>query len=539
MECNNRVRIRGILTTTSPLHIGDGDTTTRSELIDTREGRTVEIPSVVTDFHHRAYITGKSIKGNLRSWLEDRLGENIISTVINSVFGSEDPNTQDAVGGKCEFRDAHAILPVEIPFPGPDWDATRLTAIRASVSIDRLARTAMPKGLFYREYVPAGVAFEVTITGQDIVESDELVLLLTALEGFNCWRDSGTQPVTIGANTGDGWGRFTWQFKDIARMDTDDVSVWLADKNKPIGYAALKPIPQNEIDALVRQAKTIVNQELHPRIIISGNIHFENLFLVNDPSRARKNKGDSKQDIPDQSPVLDSKGQAYLPSSSLRGALRSQAERIVRTINPDAACLSTDSNKACSTIYAEREKDKLCPVCRAFGAAGWRSPINFSDFHVQDGVSGRSFQQEFVAIDRFTGGAADTAKFNTLATYQPVLEGSISIDLKRAEPWMLGLLALTLRDFMEGDMTLGFGAAKGYGTGRLEITGMEITGSHQSPEYVNILEQHTLTERDVNNINFKTMPDTEIQTILTDMVRACQDIIMNYKNQSAKGESNG
>ena len=44
------------------------------------------------------------------------------------------------------------------------------------------------------------------------------------------------------------------------------------------------------------------------------------------------------------------------------------------------------------------------------------------------------------------------------------MKGSISIDFARlSREWAIGLLALTFRDLLEGDIRLGFGRAKGFG----------------------------------------------------------------------------
>ena len=88
--------------------------------------------------------------------------------------------------------------------------------------------------------------------------------------------------------------------------------------------------------------------------------------------------------------------------------------------------------------------------------------MEFSDFTPIQGSS-RTKRQELVAIDRFTGGAAHQLKFNAEYADRPHLKGRITLDLKRAEPWARGLLALTVRDLIEGDIAMGYGASKGFG----------------------------------------------------------------------------
>ena len=68
---------------------------------------------------------------------------------------------------------------------------------------------------------------------------------------------------------------------------------------------------------------------------------------------------------------------------------------------------------------------------------------------------------DFLAIDRFTGGGRDSAKFDALALWKP--QFSVRLFLDNPEPWELGWLALTLRDLQDGLATVGFGRAKGFG----------------------------------------------------------------------------
>jgi len=65
---------------------------------------------------------------------------------------------------------------------------------------------------------------------------------------------------------------------------------------------------------------------------------------------------------------------------------------------------------------------------------------------------------DFLAIDRFTGGGRDTAKFDAVVLWKPKFR--VRLFLENPEPWELGWLALVLRDLHDGLTTVGFGAAK-------------------------------------------------------------------------------
>jgi len=468
MKFKNRVRIEGVLTTRSNFHLGDGGTTTRSELTADRgrsKGKKIEIASVATDHAGQAYIPGTSLKGSLRSWLESRHAD---PAIVEQVFGSERTGKEvTSYGGKAEFWDAAAAPDEGISVP-PHWNAKRLTGVVASVAIDRYTRAAVDKRLFHREVVPPGVTFKITISGQDLAET-EIALLLQALRSFS----DDHRPVRLGSDGG-GWGLFEWnrEQESVHMLVPEGVPDWLSEGHS--GYAGLK--------RATKGAQTQIEEEISARTLnaprsmtIALEIHFQGPFLVNDPSRTKKPDEMSTDKWPDHAPLLDRNGCPALPVSSVRGVLRARSERIGRTLglhvcdpNSPTACVLTQ-------VPGEVDLEKrlavavkgLCLVCRMFGAPGWASRCDLSSFEITNKPA--KFHQELVAIDRFTGGVAGSAKFDVEAFWKPEYKGSILIDgnVDRAS---LGLLALTLRDLEEGDLTFGFGAAKGYGDCRATVT---------------------------------------------------------------------
>ena len=62
-------------------------------------------------------------------------------------------------------------------------------------------------------------------------------------------------------------------------------------------------------------------------------------------------------------------GAYVLPATSLKGALRDQAERLLR----DQVCIAPDSKQMC------RDVENLCLVCRVFGNPRRPSPLRFTD----------------------------------------------------------------------------------------------------------------------------------------------------------------
>ena len=167
-------------------------------------------------------------------------------------------------------------------------------------------------------------------------------------------------------------------------------------------------------------------------------------FLVNDPSKvktpeeAKQNDPNNKK--PNHSLLRNKDGKPILPKSSIKGAIRSQAEKILRTmairINSnltddklkEIACYPDDMKNACSPIKKIDQVQDLCLACQLFGASGWKSPVSFTDFTATELFSNLKREREFVAIDRFTGGVSGSGKFNAEVAQRPLLKGKMSFD---------------------------------------------------------------------------------------------------------------
>ena len=171
-----RWRIEGTLTTEAPLHVGDGSTTTRAALKNEKARKLAEINSVAAVPGGAAYLPGSTIKGCLRSWLDER---GFDRGLIDAVFGPR-PAEDEAqpVGGKADFHDAFFAADGEAGTRHRWWDATRKTCVTPGVAIDRVTGTALDERLFYYEHVPKKVSFDVTIALRDVEESAREIALV-------------------------------------------------------------------------------------------------------------------------------------------------------------------------------------------------------------------------------------------------------------------------------------------------------------------------------------------------------------------------
>jgi CRISPR/Cas system CSM-associated protein Csm3 (group 7 of RAMP superfamily) len=173
---------------------------------------------------------------------------------------------------------------------------------------------------------------------------------------------------------------------------------------------------------------------------------------------------------------------AELTAASLRGALRSGAERILRTLKPASACNPLDSQSCAARERAAREgpegptgrgtapdaplqrRVERCLACRVFGNEEWASRLRVEVTRVR-GASAHALPLDHVAIDRFTGGASEGKKFDELAVGAAQYDVRLTLVPVAAteRPWMRGLVALTLQDLAEGRIAVGRRAAIGHG----------------------------------------------------------------------------
>lgn len=188
--------------------------------------------------------------------------------------------------------------------------------------------------------------------------------------------------------------------------------------------------------------------------------------------------------LPDME-FVRTRGQVFIPGSSLKGVIRSHSERIVRSLQPLEAsgidnrkgtCDPLHRRNSCSTQLERQRglnsKDKYvqsCFICRLFGNTVIASRIRFTDAMPSTAV--RLEERNGVAIDRIFGAVA-VGPFN----YEVVTEGTFKtrILLKNFTLSQFALLGLTLRDIVQGRVAIGFGKSRGLGRVKLAWERLEL-----------------------------------------------------------------
>lgn len=168
----------------------------------------------------------------------------------------------------------------------------------------------------------------------------------------------------------------------------------------------------------------------------------------------------------------------YLPGSSLKGVIRSHSERILHTVFPGNAALCCDPLARTGNCYERTRQMKdtaeqyrhLCLACRTFGHMANASHFLAADAYPATAINTLPVRQN-VAIDRLSGGVA-VGPFDM----EVALTGEFhtTLTLFNFELWQVGLLALTLRDMIEGRVRLGFAKSRGLGEISVRLDRLEI-----------------------------------------------------------------
>jgi len=162
----------------------------------------------------------------------------------------------------------------------------------------------------------------------------------------------------------------------------------------------------------------------------------------------------------------------YLPGSSLKGAIRAHAERIVRTVGresrPDKGNglwasnpLKLDDYRYFDNISDSQEIYRQSSFTdQMFGNVCLASRVRIQDAYPVDAKQLKIEERNGVAIDRVFGSVA-AGPFN----YQVCTAGEFKtkIHLKNFSLAQLGLIGLVLRDLDEGWFGLGFAKSRGMG----------------------------------------------------------------------------
>lgn len=234
---------------------------------------------------------------------------------------------------------------------------------------------------------------------------------------------------------------------------------------------------------------------------------FEGSLQLLSPLRLSSGRASDETDAP---LMRDRSDRVYIPGSSLRGALRSEVERVLSgaegTGLRGCVLFSADGEEgACLTASREKQRQladceerarrpeakpderrepaaflerELCDVCKLFGSPHYASRLAIEDVLPQEEAKVETTVRDGVGIDRDTGRAREGIKFN----YE-VLETGPKLRLRMqaenvtdTDRRLLGLVFALLRQglFIGGKRSAGLGKVQLQGD--LAVRGFEAPG---------------------------------------------------------------
>ena len=493
------------LVTDAPLHSGGID-----EVVDRRRDpkeRTTVARRFARDGHGRPVLTGRSVKGALRAacqrFLEERSED---ERELRQLWG--DDGTRGAGSAAPLRASAITVHTVELPTEGYEGNEEHKIVLptRMGNAIDRYWGSAGDTALFEHEYLPRGKELALTITaeaglpdGVEVPQGDvappgpEQVEKLFALI-IGLIKDGR---VAFGGRQNAGWGR-------VALSDSE--KAWTLTKAEPGSRVGLEEWLSGAGGRSVDVAPVDCGSGGRMRIEITWDSPTG--ILVAEPQKDGPGEGadagaadgspegaDSEETKPAR-PLRagpEETDPIVLPGSSVRGALRTRATRIARTILLAKKDPSTVADWSGAGIHEQLAQDPSL-VRDLFGSTTHRGALTVLDtLTAKDGPSRKVTHN---AGDRWTGGVADGLLYSEEvydSTWNSIVleldldrlltnaraglgepggqEDSQGEDRSRAAFCLLGLV---LAEMAAGTLPLGSRGTRGMG--QVEVKAMAVTG---------------------------------------------------------------
>jgi len=483
----------GTMTFNSALHLGSGESELDIDRLfqrDTKGNPLIPATSVAGVFSSLAERIVAIIKGEWTCAFDEKKNRAVeekraccICTTCR-LFGSAEGRAS-----KVTFFDAFLVEP-----------ELESSEVRDGVGIKRKTLTARKGAKFITEVLSKAAQFHFRL---DVVDptDEELKLLLLTLDEFQSGR------LSLGGDTTRGLGNFTLQLENVYHVDFSDIEQ-LISYLKADEITELPSIDLTEIHNKCVQGKIEIKKHEYLKRLLPINYCVIDLeFSLLAPTVI--NQGFiadlDEMDITFVTSQVNVDGKltetAYLPGSSLKGVFRSRAEKIIRTLSAIhaqendlvyedivAACdpLETCKNqelRACGAFFKAIEEkrkkkkeesvlldwqelqERACLACLLFGSTHFAGRIKVIDAYPEAVVNDEHSKKfDHVAIDRFTGGAREGAKFDArLLIHESTPKFFGQFILRDVEPWQLGMIAFVLKDLYLGDIHVGYGKTKGYG----------------------------------------------------------------------------
>jgi len=403
-----KLKLVGKIELISPLLIGGGEN--EESHID-----------VIKDKKGKPFIPATSFIGVLRHYLESKIND---EKNMNLFWGFTDKTNSQGSSVSCSDLTMYKESKV---------------VIRDGVRIDSKTGMAKDKGKYDYEVIERGASFNLKlISDYDEKNKDFVFKMFGTIQSL-----LSEEKISIGAKTNNGLGKINLTESKIFDYDfskKQNILAWLSDSDS------------NADEITIKEKFEIEDNSF------SINAYFDlktSLIVKSYPSDPYST----------DSVNIKSNGQNVLPGTSIKGAIRARAERILKT--------KFDDDKANNVLndlfgFVEDDKDR--------DSKAIRSRVKVVEYLIPEEKFAEEIQAR-IKIDRFTGGTITGALFDSMPLFRKNKTNkekviNLNIQIEKPEDYEKGLLLLVLKDLWTGDLPLG--GEKNVGRGVLEGVFAEI-----------------------------------------------------------------
>jgi len=387
-----KILLKGKIQCLSPVHIGCGskDRSDLDVLLDPENMPFIPATSFVGVLHHSLHFRDNDRKRYQKEW--DRF------------WGY----TRNQDGQQSSFRCSDLMCLSQVP----------IIRVRDGIKIDNKTGLVKDQGKYDYEIVERGTFFDLNMEFH-YRESDEIFVKKMVRTFFDMF---GKGEIQIGAKTNSGLGEIEMikeetKLYDFDFSQKDHVFNWLTENRE-----SQIVIPKTELGEPFELSNNMLS--------IDADLELKNSIIIRsyceDPQ------------MPDAT-HLQSLDDWIISGSSLKGAIRARAERIVNTLGKSESII-----KNLFGYVAEDQRSKNAKKGK---------------IRVKETILPRFIAeiQTRIKIDRFTGGTIETALFDSMPLFTDFKDKvlKINITVNNCTDAEAGLLLLVLKDLWAGDLAVG------------------------------------------------------------------------------------
>ena len=431
LSLSGKLILEGQILLQTPLIIGSGE-----------KNGDVDI-TVLKDSAGKPYIPATSLTGVLRHYFYEHDGhEKADQEQLRYFWGADKEGNEESI---CQS----ALCMSELT-----QVSEAVIRVRDGVAIENKYGVAKEQNKFDYEVVEPGAKFKlrIEVVLREIYDKSLFVNTLAFL--VSALKES---KLSIGAMTTKGFGRcrlINETYYELDFKQKEHVLAWLSGD-----FNAVKQQP-----VIVSEAFATANKDFY----INSVFEVKNSLIV---------RSYSGNPLAPDAVHIESDGRPVLPGTSLKGAIRSRAIRIINTVGGIGEELVRELFGWADVEGESKDKIKSRVIIEEVPITNVKPEIQYR-----------------IKIDRFTGSVIKTALFDTMPLW-PESSGKemikIKISIKKFNAWEAGLLLLILKDLWNADLPVGGEKSIGRGVlkgllAEISFNGHKVSISKKEQNEINI-----------------------------------------------------